>query len=142
MATYDPNAVRTQIKTLLQTITELAFVYDYSNPDIEGFPAAIFDITDESNEMMDDSNNLRTITYTIWILQEITVAGEQVAKASLDAAVQKVTNALEAKANQTLSNTIDYMLPVLGKRSHMPTPQGAAFVQELRLNIKVASTIL
>lgn len=142
MATFDINAVRTQIKTLLQTATELAFVYDYANPDIAGYPCAIFDVSNENSEMMDDSNNLRTMTWTIWILQEITVKGEAAAKTLLDAAVKNVVNILEKKTNDTLSNTVDWIMPSVGRRSQVPTPQGAAFMQELILQAKVASTIL
>ena len=142
MATFDINNVRAAIKTLLQTVSELAFVYDYSNPDIAGYPAAIFDVSNENSEMMDDSNNLRTMTWTIWILQEIGVAGEQAAKTLLDAAVKNVVNTLEKKSNDTLGNTVDWIMPVVGRRSHVPTPSGAAFMQEVILNAKVASTIL
>lgn len=142
MSIFDINAVRAQIKSLLQTVSELAFVYDYSNPDIQGFPAAIFDVSNENSEMMDDSNNLRTMTWTIWIIQEISVAGEQTAKTSLDAAVKAVVNVLEKKTNDTLSNTVDWIMPATGRRTHVPTPSGAAFMQEIILNAKVASTIL
>lgn len=140
--TFDINAVRAQIKTLLETATELAFVYDYANPDIAGYPCAIFDVSNENSEMLDDSNNVRTMTWTIWILQEITVKGEQSAKTILDAAVKNVINILEKKSNDTLSNTVDWIMPVVGRRSHIPTPAGAAFMQEIILNAKVASTIL
>lgn len=142
MSVFDINAVRAQIKTLLQTVSELAFVYDYTNPDIAGYPAAIFDVSNENSEMMDDSNNLRTMTWTIWILQEITVKGEQAAKTNLDAAVKAAVNVLEKKSNDTLSGTVDWIMPVMGRRTHVPTPQGAAFMQEIILNAKVASTIL
>lgn len=142
MATFDINAVRAQIKTLLQTATELAFVYDYANPDVAGYPCAIFDVSNENSEMLDDSNNIRTMTWSIWILQEITVKGEAAAKTLLDAAVRNVINILEKKSNDTLSNTVDWIMPVVGRRSQVPTPNGAAFMQEVILNAKVASTIL
>jgi len=143
MTTFDPNAVRAQIKTLLLTVPALStHVYDYANPDIAGFPCVIFDITNEQNEMLDDSNNLRTIQFTIWILQEITVLGEVAAKTSLDAVVKAVVNILEKKSNDTLSNTVDWIMPVQGARRHIQTPQGAAFMQEIILSAKVASTIL
>lgn len=142
MSIFDINAVRARIKALLQTATELAFVYDYSNPDIEGYPAAIFDVSNENSEMMDDSNNLRTMTWTIWILQEINVDGQAAAKTSLDAAVKSVVNILEKKSNDTLSNTVDWIMPVVGRRTQVATPTGASFMQEIVLNAKVASTIL
>lgn len=142
MASFDINAARAQLKTLLQTVPELAYVYDFSNPNVEGFPCVIFDVSSEDSEMLDDAYNLRTIQFTIWILQEITVAGEQDAKDSLDAAVKAVVNILEKKTNDTLGNTVDWIMPVMGRRTHVPTPQGAAFMQEIILRAKVASSIL
>lgn len=139
---FDINAARTQLKTLLLTAPELAYVYDFANPDIEGYPAAIFDVSNEESEMLDDANNLRTISFSIWIIQEITAAGEQNAKNILDAAVKSIVNILEKKTNQTLNNTVDWIMPIVGRRSHMPTPSGACFVQEMTLRAKVASSIL
>lgn len=142
MATFDIAAVRAALKTLLQTATEVANVYDYANPDIAGYPAIIFDVNNENSEMLDDVSNLRTMTFMIWVMQEITVKGEQAAKDQLDVVVKSVVNILEAKANDTLSGTVDWIMPSVGKRAHVATPQGAAFVQELTLSAKVASTIL
>lgn len=142
MATFDITAVRAAVKELLETVSELAYVYDYSNPDIAGFPAAIFDVSNEDSEMYDDAGNVRTIQFTIWILQEITVKGEQLAKDNLDVAVKSVVNVLEAKANDTLGNTVDWIMPVIGRRTHITTPQGAAFMQEVLLRAKVYSSIL
>lgn len=142
MATYDIAATRAALKTLLATATGVAYVYDYSNPNVDGYPAIIFDVANETADMLDEANNVRTIQFSIWILQEITVAGEQAAKGSLDAISKSVFNLLENVANTTLSGTVDWTMPVSGKRSHVPTPQGAAFVQEVMLNAKVASSIL
>ena len=142
MTTFDPNAVRAQIKTLITTAPEIAYVYDYANPDIEGFPAVILDISSEQSEMFDDSGNLRTIQFTIWIIQEISTAGEQTAKSQLDAAVKSVVGILEKKSNDTLSGTVDWIMPVMGRRSHIATPSGAAFMLELLLSAKVYSSIL
>ncbi len=142
MSTFDIDATRSALKTLLQTATEVAYVYDYSNPDIAGFPCIIFDVSNEQAEMYDDSGNLRTITFTIWALQEITSIGEQGAKTNLDKVVKSVINILEKKTNDTLSGTVDWIMPVVGRRSHVTTPQGAAFMQEIVLNAKVYSSIL
>jgi hypothetical protein len=142
MTIFDPATTRTQIKSLLQTVTELQYVYDYHNPNVEGYPCAIFDIKEQTSEMLDDSNNLRTTTYVIYIMQEITVAGEQNAKDYLDVVVKNVINVLEKRSNDTLTNTVDWVIPLVGQRSHVQTPNGAAFMQELQLRVKIASTIL
>lgn len=142
MATFDINAVRAQIKTLLLSVPELAFVYDFYNPNIEGYPCAIFDASSENAIMFDEVSNLRTIEFTIQILQEIPTSGEQAAKDLLDAASKAVINILEKKDNDTLSGTVDWVMPVTGRRMHMSTPQGGAYAQEIVLKANVAATIL
>src|ERR1035437_7005806 len=116
MTTFSRSLVRDRITALLTTVVDLQYVYDYNNPNVEGFPCAIFDIKSQESEMLDDSNNLRTTTYVVYILQEITVAGEQNAKDYLDTVVEKVINVLEKKTNDTLTNTIDWSMPVVGQR--------------------------
>lgn len=142
MATYDPNAIRAQIKTLLQTATELSYVYDYNNPAIEGYPAAIFDITNENATMLDEAANMREITFTIYIAQETKIKGQSAAKTILDNAVKSVINLLENTANVSLGNTVDWTMPVIGRRTQVDSPEGMIMWQEIMLKCNVASTIL
>lgn len=142
MSTYDPNAIRAQIKTLLQTVTEISYVYDYRTSNIEGYPSIIFDMTNEEGDMLDDSNNIRKITFTIWIVCELKVAGSAASKTILDNATKAVINILEKKANDTLSGTVDWTMPVMGQRSEIQTPEGTTIYQEVKLLCNVASTIL
>lgn len=142
MSTYDPSAIRAQIKTLLETVTELQVVYDYRNPTITGYPAVIFDMTNEEGTMLDDSNNVRVITFTLWIICELPVKGESQAKTILDNATKAVINKLEAKANDTLAGTVDWTMPTMGQRAEVASPEGNTIYQEIRLRCNIASTIL
>jgi len=144
MTTYDPGAIRAQIKSLLNqlTTTTVSYVYDFNNPNIDGYPAVIFDITDESNNMLDDSNNMRVITFTMYVITEIKVAGLDPATTILDNAVKSIINLVEKKSNDTLSDTVDWVTPVLGKRAQTNSPEGNFIYQELQLKCNIASTIL
>lgn len=139
---FDISATRAQIKTLLSTVPGLAFVYDFNNPNVEGYPCAIFDVTDEQAQFFDEVSNLRTIQFTINVLQEISVAGEQTAKNQLDAVVKDIINLLEKSSNTSLSGTVDWIIPVTGARKHVATPQGGAYAQEVLLKANVISSIL
>ena len=142
MANYNIASIRAQVKTLLQTATEIANVYDYANPIIAGFPAIIFDVVSEESTMLDEVTNLRVVTFQIWILQEISVLGEQAAKDNLDISVKSIVNLLEKTTNDTLGNTVDWTMPVSGSRKHIQTPQGPSYAQELTLKAQIASSIL
>ncbi len=140
--TFDIAAVRAALKALLQTASTLSYVYDYTNPTIEGYPAAIFDVTNEDAVMLDDANNVRTITFTIWVTNEVKVGGQVAAKGYLDAAVKEVINLLELKANDTLSSTVDWIMPVVGRRTQVESPEGLIMYQEIILKCNVSSSIV
>ena len=99
-------------------------------------------MTNEEGDMLDDSNNIRKITFTIWIVCELKVAGSAASKTILDNATKAVINILEKKANDTLSGTVDWTMPVMGQRSEIQTPEGTTIYQEVKLLCNVASTIL
>lgn len=142
MATYNLATIRANIKTILSGITALAYVYDYYNPAIAGYPAVIFDIINEDGSMLDDSNNLRVITFGIYLYVEIPVQGQIAAKDSLDTLTALVVNALELKSNDTLSGACDWLMPTVGRRQQIETTEGMVFMQELQVKVNVASTIL
>lgn len=142
MSTYDPSAVRAQIKTLLQTVTELQVVYDYRSSVISGYPAVIFDMTNEEGTMLDDANNVRKLTFTIWIICELPIKGEDQAKTILDNATKAVINVLEDRDNATLGGTVDWVMPAVGQRAEVAGVGGNTIYQEIRLVCNVASTIL
>lgn len=146
MATYDPGAVRTAIKTLLETLTgsgqPLAYVYDYLNPKIQGYPSVIFDMDSEEGSMLDEISNMRVLSWKLWIVAEIPVEGQQGAIDILDNAVKQVINLLEDTDNATLSGTVDWTMPVIGSRQQVASPEGNLMYQELNLKCHLASSIV
>ena len=142
MATYDIAAIRAALKALMITATEIQNVYDYMNPVIAGYPAIIFDIDNEEGSMLDDANNVRVLTFKVWITVEVNVATQTTAKDNLDSAVKSIINILEKKSNDTLSGTVDWVMPVIGARSQSVSPEGNFMYQELLVKCNIASSIL
>jgi hypothetical protein len=140
--TYDIATIRTNIKTLLQTVTQFSFVYDYLNPNIEGYPAIVFDMTNNESEMLTDTENLRTITFTVYLLTEIGVKGQQGAIDILDVATNNAITALEKITNMSLSGSVDWIMPTVGPREQIAGPNGALFSQRLDINAKISTSIL
>lgn len=139
---YNLVTIRANLKTLLQTVTEIAYVYDFNNPNVEGYPAIVFDISNNESEMLTDAENIRTITFSVYILAEITVKGQSAAKTILDTATKKVVEALEDIDNLTLSGAVDWLMPTVGPREQFNSPEGAVFSQRLDVQVKVASSIM
>ncbi len=142
MATYNIATIRANIKTLLTAVTGISYCYDYYNANIEGYPAIIFDVTNEEASMLDDSNNLRVITFSIYIYSEVQISSQTTSRGKLDTIVASVINALELKTNDTLSGAVDWLMPVIGRRQEIETTQGLVYMQELQLKCNVASSIL
>ena len=139
---YNLATIRAELKTLLSTITEIAFVYDRRNPNIEGFPAIIFDITRNENEMLTNTENLRTIIFTIYIIAEIGLSGATQANTFLDDTTKKVVETLEDIDNLSLSGNVDWIMPVEGTREEVQSPQGSQIWQQLDLRVRVSSSVL
>lgn len=141
MSTYNLATIRANLKTLLQTVTKIANVYDQYETNVAGYPAIIFDISKNESDMLTDAENIRKITFSIYILAEITIAGRDTAKGLLDNATNDVVTALELKANQSLSGAIDWMMPTVGARDEFAVVDGQVFSQKLDVVMYVASSI-
>lgn len=141
MAQYDPAAVRSAIKALLDAIPSVESVYDFAQPTIEGYPAIIFELTQEDGTMLDDITNTRVMTFDVWVACEIPVNGIADATALLDSTTKDVINVLEKRDNQTLSGACDWMMPVIGKREQIGSPEGNFLYQQLQLKVNIASSI-
>ena len=142
MASYDPAAVRTNLKTLLSAISSVQSVYDFAQSTIDGYPAIIFELSQEEGVMLDDITNTRTMTFEVWVACEIPVEGLQAATDLLDSTTKDVINVLEKSTNQTLSGACDWMMPVVGKREQVGSPEGNYLYQQLLLKVNIASSIL
>lgn len=139
---YNLATIRGNLKTLLQTVTGIANVYDHYEINPSGFPAIIFDISNNESSMLTDTENVRKITFTAYILVEIQVAGRDQAKGLLDTATQAVVVALEKKDNMSLSGSVDWIMPTVGARDEYAVANGQVFSQRLDVVMNVSSSIL
>ena len=139
---YNITTIRAKIKALIATVTEVAFVYDQFELSPEGYPAVIFDISKNENGMLTDSENIRKITFTLYILCEIGVKGRAGARDLLDTVTQNLITVLEDKDNMSLTGSVDWIMPVLGPRDELSIGSGTAFSQKLDLDVMVSSSIL
>lgn len=141
MASYDIAAVRSALNTLLGTVASVQNVYDYPSPKVDGYPAVIFELSNEDGQFLDDALNQRVLTFTLWVACEIPTEGIAAASALLDGVTKDVVNILEKSTNQTLSGSCDWMMPVIGKREQVASPEGNFMYQELQLRVYIASSI-
>ena len=139
---YDLSQIRATLKSLFQTITEIAYVYDRRNPTVEGYPCIIFDIERNDSEMITNTQNLRTITFRVWIMTEIPVAGASTANEILDNATTAVVTEVENIANLELGGDIQWLPPTEGARQEVSSPTGNLIWQILDLRCKIISSVL
>lgn len=141
---YNIATIRANLKTLLQTVTEIddANIYDYAEPNISGYPAIVFDIAEQDDEWKTNKDVLRTILFRVYILAEVGIAGLDDAKGILDGATKAVVEALESAANQTLSGAVDWMMPTTGPRSQIQGPSGNLLSQQLDVRVKAMASIV
>jgi len=132
MATF--TSIRAKIKTLLEGIAEVAFVADFHDPNLKEFPAVTFDVSDEEGEFLTNKENLRTITYTIVVYQEVDVIKLSDATRILDVVADKIINAFENDFN--LSGEVDWCMPLAGPRGQFEASPGTVMFQELNLQCR------
>ncbi len=132
MATF--VSIREKVKAILDGISDLSFVADFHDGNVTGFPAATFDISEETSEFLTNKENLRTITFEIVLQQEIKVAGLGNAKRILDQVTLKV---IDAFANDfSLDGEVDWCTPLVGPRGQFEGPSGSIFFQQLNLECR------
>jgi hypothetical protein len=139
---YDINTIRNEVKNLLDTIPGIANVYSRRNPTVLGYPAIIFDVEKNESEMITNVENLRTITFRVWIMTEVNTAGPDNANRILDNATTAVIETVENIANLKLGNKISWLPPVEGARQEVSSPTGNLIWQILDLRCRIISSVL
>jgi len=129
-------SIRTKIKAKLITIASLAFVADTFEDNLDGFPAAIFDVSDSENDFLTNADNSRIYTFTILVFvpfdQDATLGGPKTNKEAtdiLDAVADDIVDAFESDID--LGGEVDWCLPFTGSRDEVDSPQGHMLMQEL-----------
>lgn len=142
MSTYDLQLIRQNLKTLFETVPEIAYVYARRNPTVEGYPCIIFDVERSESEMITNVENLRTITFRMWIMTEIPVTGADNANRILDNATTSVVGMIENISNLQLGGDIQWLPPVEGARQEVTSPTGNLIWQVLDLRCRIISSVL
>ena len=84
------------IKTILDEVSELAYVYDYPVVDLDGYPSAIFYPVSVDNDYLTNKENLKAYKFKIFIVVEMKVKDKQTAfNTILAGAVDAVIQALD-----------------------------------------------
>lgn len=138
------STIRTNLKAVMSnlvTSSTVAYVYDFYQPNIQGYPAIIFDITNNTDGFLTNKENLLKITYTAYILVEIFQNQIEDATDLLDTVTDALIVELRKESNLSLSGAVDWVSPAIGPRQQVETPNGQAFSQQLDIVINVADTI-
>ncbi len=100
-----------QIKTLLESITELNAVYDYEEKNLQKYPCATITAVAHKNEFVDLAANKRRFTFIIRLYNRTDSAsdGERIMKIVADKVMQKI------ESNVTLGGSCDFAIPSEGK---------------------------
>lgn len=143
---YDTATIRSTIVTLLSGITSggnpiFANVYDFPNPNPAGYPCVIMDVVSDEGTFLDNITNLHVITFNIWVVQEITVKGNESAVEALDGSSKLAIQALEKLTNASLSGSISWSLPTMGARKQVQTTNGPVYYKELILKCNATASI-
>jgi hypothetical protein len=138
------GTIRTNLKGVvsnLVTASVVSVVYDFFKPDVSGYPAVVFDITNNSDAFLTNKENLLKITFSAYILVEIYNNGIEDATRLLDTVTDALIVELRKESNLSLSGSVDWISPAIGPRTQIETPNGQAFSQQLDITINVADTI-
>ncbi len=127
----DVATIRAKIKGVLDGISELAFVADNHQANIDGYPAVTFDESENTNVFLTNKDNLRQFSFLLVIYNETKIQGLDVATDRLDIIEKKVIEAFEA--DLTLTGSVNWCNPVGGPRLTLDTPQGLVVTKQLSL---------
>jgi hypothetical protein len=138
------STIRSNLKTVISnlvTSTTVSVVYDYFEPNVSGYPAIVFDITNNTDDYLTNKENLLKITFSAYIIVEIFENGVEDATKLLDTVTDALIVELRDEDNLSLSGAVDWISPVVGPRQQVETPRGMAFQQQLDIVLNVADTI-
>lgn len=145
---YDPAAIRAAIKSVLSGIVgsgqPVSFLYDYANPNPEGYPCIIITgPTDQSSIFLDNVTNQHSLTFKIYILQEVTAisGGQEAAQTSLDAVAKAAVPLLEQVTNMSLGGKAIWTTPTTGDQKQAQTENGPVLYKEISLSCQVLSAV-
>lgn len=138
------GTIRQNLKTVVSNLitgSTVSVVYDWFEPNVSGYPAIVFDITNNDDNYLTNKENLLKITFSAYIIVEIYENGVEDATRLLDTVTNALIVELRKESNISLSGAVDWISPVVGSREQVPTQNGMAFQQRLDIVLNVADTI-
>ena len=136
--------IRTNLKSVVSNLVSsstVSVVYDYYEPNVSGYPAIVFDISNQTDAFLTNRENILKITFTAYVIVEVYQNGIEDATDLLDSVSDSLITELRKENNLTLSGTIDWISPVVGPRSQIETPNGQAFMQQMDIICNVSGVI-
>ena len=133
-----------KIQDTLNKVSELAYTYDFTASEYEGYPCAVFLHEEFNNRYLTDCENLKGYTFKIVILAEQTVKGAQSAyKDVLLPAVDAVVKQFDEDWDQGTSIEGHRIWSVIesGRFDFDETQDGTLLFTELFLTINVITNI-
>ena len=126
-------AIRTAIKTKLDTVPGLGMVDDKFHTDITSYPAVMFEPSADPSGFFTNTENKHVYTYEFFIVQEFesTGTGRDQAIRILGNAVDAVVDAFDSY--QTLGGACDYTEAVTGDWFTANAANGMALVARMTL---------
>lgn len=131
--------IRSAIKTKLDAISSISFVYDHSRAVFEGYPAVVFELFDFENSFLTTADNLQTYTFRITIFQETKIQGLDSATDLVDTVQNDIIIALEG--DFSLTGEVVWCNPTLGDREITETGQGLVVTQDIDLKCNEATQV-
>lgn len=104
-------AIAAQLKTLMQTISEINVVYDYEEKQLNKFPAATITSSSHQNAFNDLGGNRRNYSHVIrlYVRAEDEAAAERVMRIIVDRVIAVI------ESNISLGGSCDYATPTEGR---------------------------
>ena len=132
------NELINSIQSILEDVSELAYIYNYPIADVEGYPSAIFYPVGLENSYLTSTENAKIYKFKIWIVTEMQIKDKQTAfNTILSTAVDAVIAQFDADWSiSTIEGHRTWALIENGDWSVVVGQDGEQGVAELNLTIK------
>lgn len=128
------DKIKTEILTLKGTNKPLVEVYDYHTLENSWYPYVSFEAVELTGEIRDTCNNQRTITYDLYIFQEIWTQGRQVATQIIYKAMDDIIDLFDK--NYTLDWVVELIQPIWWTLIPFNTANWSAIVWTIKLECR------
>lgn len=111
-----------QLKTLIQTVTDVQVVYDYLPDQITNYPAIGIKEVNFKSTYLNLGNTRREWTFLIRVFVQIVDGSEQASQKEVRAVAQGIMDKLEHKNNVKLGGVCDFTTLEEGESRIVDTP--------------------